>query len=343
MKISGINQMYKHKPDFRNLKNHLMVKEKGSIPIIELLVADEIKEKVLRKKVVNIEDEINFQIKMGYDYINISTGILKPTKTLGQMEGNQNNKWAEEKKGEIYLHETFTKYSWPEYRDFDYIEYKEAAKFLPENMKIIGQGGKIFTATWMLMGFNNFSILIHDDINLVKKVIERVGEIQYEVFRQVINMENVEAYWVVDDIAYTEGLMLSREFFANNLFPWYKKMGDICKSKDIAFIFHSDGDLTEILDDLIECGFTALHPIEPKAMNIVSVCKKYNTKLCLLGNIELDLLIRANPKTIEVLVKENIKNISKDGFYIAGSSNSIPKEVPLENYFSMNNTALKSN
>ena len=38
--------MYKHKPDFWNLKNHLMVREKGSIPIIELLIANEIKENV---------------------------------------------------------------------------------------------------------------------------------------------------------------------------------------------------------------------------------------------------------------------------------------------------------
>lgn len=335
--------MYKHKPDFRNLKNLLMVKEKKFIPIIEVLVADEIKEKVLGRKALDIKDEIDFQIEMGYDYINISVGILKPTKTLAQMEGNQNNKWAQEKKGEIYSYKTFNQYPWPEYKDFNYTEYKKAAKYLPDNMKIIGQGGKIFTATWMLMGFNNFSILLHDDFCLVRKVIEKVGRIQYEVFRQVINIENVEAYWVVDDIAYTEGLMLSKDFFTNYLFPWYKKMGDICKKKDIAFIFHSDGDLTEIMDDLIECGFTALHPIEPKAMNIVNVHKKYRDKLCLLGNIDLDLLIRANPKIIEDLVKKNIDIISKDGFYIVGSSNSIPKEVPLGNFFSMNNTALKSN
>jgi uroporphyrinogen decarboxylase len=332
--------MFDKEPDFKNFKNHLMLREKINFPIIELLVADEIKEKISGKRIINIKDEIYFQRKMGYDYINIPSGILKPTKTLDQMKGND-NKWADEDKGDIYSLRTFEEYQWPEAKDINYCDYKSADNYLPENMKIISQGGKIFTATWMLMGFNRFSFLFHDDFNLVKKVIEKVGEIQFEIFKHVIELENVEAYWVVDDIAYTEGLMLGRDFFLNHIFPWYKKMGDICKKKNIAYLFHSDGDLTEILDDLIECGFTALHPIEPKAMDIIEINNKYKEKLCLLGNIDLDLLIRAKPETIKDLVVKNLDGFKNSGFYIVGSSNSIPKEVPIENYIMMNKTALK--
>jgi len=47
--------------------------------------------------------------------------------------------------------------------------------------------------------------------------------------------------------------------------------GDMCRRKDMVFIFHSDGRLWEVLEDLIAIGINALHPIEPKAMDIVEV------------------------------------------------------------------------
>ena len=95
------------------------------------------------------------------------------------------------------------------------------------------------------------------------------------------------------------------------------------------------------MDDLIECGFCVHHPIEPKALNIVEVKNKYKGRLCLMGNIELDTLIRGVPEDIENLVIRNLQNVAKDSFYVGGSSNSIQKEVKIENYLKMNEIFLK--
>ena len=327
------------KPDFKNLKNTLMLKDRKSIPIVELLVEKEIKEKVLGKEILTIEDEIEFQIEAGYDYIGIASGILEPTKTIGKEKDSSKEKWADEDKGLIYSDKTFEKYPWIDPKDFNYSAYKSALKYLSEGMKIIGIGGKIYTSTWMLMGLNNFSISLFENYGLVEKVFNKIGEIQFENFKRVISYEKVEAYWVVDDIAYTEGLMISAKILRDNLFPWYKKMGDICRKNDIAFIYHSDGVLFEVIEDLINCGFTALHPIEPKSMELKELIDKYSDKLCFLGNIELDYLIRKEEKDIEALVKNNIETVAEKGFYAVGSSNSVTKEVKLKNYRIMNKTA----
>ena len=332
----------KKQPDFKNLKNILLCRDRKYVPICELLVEDEIKQKVLSRPVESIRDEVDFCLQSGYDFLGISSGILKPTKTMAQMDDKSGDKWAEEKRGDIYSDKSFEDYPWPDPAGLDYSLYKEASDYMPDNMKIIGMGGKIFTASWMLMGFNYFSISIYDNYSLVKKVLKRVGEIQFDVFKRVLEQPSVEAYWVVDDIAYSTGLMLSKDILDENVFPWYKKMGDICRKKDIPFIFHSDGTLLEVMDTLIECGFTAFHPIEPKAMNIIEVHKKYGGKICLLGNIELDILIRGNTDDAREMVLTNLKNIASDGFYAAGSSNSVIKKVPLENYLSMNKTVLKN-
>ena len=54
-----------------------------------------------------------------------------------------------------------------------------------------------------------------------------------------------------------------------------------------AFVFHSDGYLWEVIDDLIDLGINALHPIEPKAMDIIDVKRHCRGRICIIGNIDL--------------------------------------------------------
>ena len=42
-----------------------------------------------------------------------------------------------------------------------------------------------------------------------------------------------------------------------------------------------DGCLWEVLDDLVALGLNAVHPIEPKAMDIFDLKRRYGKKLAL--------------------------------------------------------------
>jgi uroporphyrinogen decarboxylase len=319
-------------PDFANFKNILMQRGGKHVPICELLIDNSVKEKILGKQVTTIKDEVDFHLKMGYDFVPITAGILKPAQSIGRNI---------ETTGIIAGEKEFLQYDWMKAEDCDYSQFDKASKIIPPNMKIMGIGGKIFTAAWMLVGFNNFCIKLIEEPDFIKKVFGKIGRLQFEVFKKVVENKDVGAYIVSDDIAYSNGVLISAKELRSYLFPWYREMGDICRKKDIAFIYHSDGNTSEVIDDIIECGFCAHHPIEPKALDIVEVKKKYKEGLCLMGNIELDTLIRGVPENIENLVISNLQNVAKDSFYVGGSSNSIQKEVKIENYLKMNETFLK--
>jgi len=324
-----------YKPDFNNLKNILMCRDKRYLPLIELHIDEGFKEKYLLKKSLSLKDEIIFSLEHCQDFILAAKGILKPAKTIGKRTEKNGMSWADEEDGLIRNQADFENYCWMDPNSEDYSIFKKAEKIMPEGMKIIATGGKIFTASWMLMGFNNFCISTIENYGLVKKIFAEVGRIQFEVFKQIVEFDSVGAFAAVDDIAYTEGLMISADILRENLFPWYKKMGEICRKKDIPFIYHSDGRIWEIIDDLLDCGFNAIHPIEPKAMSIKEVNDKYKDMLCLLGNIEMDTLIRGSSQEVKNLVLSNIKNIASDGFYACGSSNTITTPMPVENVKAM--------
>jgi uroporphyrinogen decarboxylase len=192
------------------------------------------------------------------------------------------------------------------------------------------------------MGFETFCYSLADNPALVEAMFEKIGTIQYQVFEAVTKSKTVGAVWVTDDIAYTEGMMVSPAELRQHLFPWFERMGQAATEADLPLIYHSDGRLYPVLDDLVACGFKAIHPIEPKAMDIEDLKEKVGHKLCLIGNVDLSYtLTRGTPQEVEEEVKLRLKTVAPGGGYCLGSSNSIPDYVRVENYNVMRETVLR--
>ena len=227
-------------------------------------------------------------------------------------------------------------FPWPDPNTVDFSYMQEASKCLPEGMKIISGVGGIFTRVWMLLGFENFSLNLYENPTLIKKMYDRIGGIQCQVLRKIVQMKNIGAFWYGDDLAYTEGLMVAPEIYREYLFPWLEELFSIAKECGLPVIMHSDGDVSPLIDDLIGMGLNALHPIEPKAMDITELKQKYRDRLCLFGNIDLaGVLTRGRPQDVTGEVKERIEILAPGGGYGVGSSNSVAYYVPIENYKAM--------
>jgi uroporphyrinogen decarboxylase len=120
--------------------------------------------------------------------------------------------------------------------------------------------------------------------------------------------------------------------------PYYRRVtSKITKP----WIFHSDGDLNPVLDDLIDLGMNGLHPIEPGPMNLSDLKKRYGNRLCLCGHIDVDVLSQGTPKKVDQLVKHAIRDAGEGGGYICGSSNSITYYCQVENVKAMRDAILK--
>jgi uroporphyrinogen decarboxylase len=93
--------------------------------------------------------------------------------------------------------------------------------------------------------------------------------------------------------------------------------------------------LFDVMDKIVGCGVDALHPIEPKAMDLGEVKRRFGDRLCLMGHVDVDLLSRGTTDEVKAMVKKNIDVAAANGGYCVGSSNSIPEYVKYENYIAM--------
>jgi len=335
------------KPDFERYMTALNCEEPDRVPLGEWHVDPLPMENYLGRKIVTLEDQIEFWYTAGFDYITTSSGILEPVRAPEGMTikgeavrteygDGREREWAHEHEGVITNWEAFEKYQWPSVDDFDLSKWDTLDHILPGGMKAILLLGKIYTTVWMFMGAETFFSALEKDEELVSALFEKVGRIQYETFLRVAEHSCVGAVLNPDDIAHNTGLLIHPKYLRKYVFPWYKKIGDVCRDKGIGFIFHSDGDNTEAMDDFIDCGFHAFNPIQPNSMDIEEVKKKWGDKLCIIGNLNLDsTLTLGSPEDVRAEVYERIRTIGPGGGYMVSSSNSITDYVPLENMKAM--------
>ncbi len=239
-------------PNFERLRKVLLCQEPDRVPLVELHIDQEFKESFLGKPVKDISVDVEFWYKAGYDYIYIRAnyeyqmpGRLDPSDPVRLYKGEMQERggWAEEGKGLISNEEEFEKYPWFNSKEIDYSTIDDACRQTPFGMKVISGVGGIFTRVWRIMGFETFSIALFENPKLVEKMFRRIGNIQLGVYKHIVGYENIGAMWYGDDLAYTEGLMVSPAIFRKCLFPYLEEMGNICKKHNLPFIIHSDGNL----------------------------------------------------------------------------------------------------
>ena len=322
-------------PDFNRLRTALYCRQPDRVPLAELWIDAPVKEALLGRHIGNsfvdpdydVEADIDFMYGAGYDYVHVEPRYsfpMKPGLEVPENAGTVVN-WAD-----------FADYRWPTIADVDFRWLDRAIKYLPSGMGIITGTSGIFEAAWRITGFTTFCLLMHDQPDLVAAIMQNVGSLLLEIFKRGADYPRVGAMWISDDIAYASGPMLPPAFYRQHLFPWYRRMADICRQRDMPFLYHSDGLLWKVLPDLIEAGFNAIQPIEPKVMDIVELKRQVGGRLCLIGNIDLGYtLTRGTPAEVEAEVRERIRTVGPGGGYCVGSSNTVTYYVPPENYVAM--------
>ena len=99
---------------------------------------------------------------------------------------------------------------------------------------------------------------------------------------------------------------------------------------------HSDGNLYPKLDDLISMGVDGLHPIEPGAMNLVDVKRRYDDKIFLRGNVDcMHILPYGSEVEVRKEVRRCIDEAAEGGGFILSDSNSMHSNVKTKNILIM--------
>lgn len=177
------------------------------------------------------------------------------------------------------------------------------------------------------MGIEGFAYALTDDPEFVAEVFRRYGQWSAEVHTRLCRM-GFDFIWSGGDIAYKTAPFFSPNVFRERILPGLHPAADAIT---LPWIYHSDGNLTPILDDLLSLGMQGLHPFEPGAMDMMAIKARYAKRLCVVGNLDMDLLIRADANACAHACRALLRTFRSAGGYVLSSSNSLSHGVRPEN------------
>lgn len=186
-------------------------------------------------------------------------------------------------------------------------------------------------STMLSMGLEGFCVMLYDNLPLVEKVLDYYFDWTEAVAERVCRM-GFDVFVTTDDMAFKTAPLFSPEIFRKIILPRYRR---VASKINIPWVVHSDGNLMPILDDLLSLGIAGLHPIEKGAMDMRAMKRDYGDRICLLGNVDLNILSIGTPEEVDQEVRDLIRDIAPGGGYIVSSGNSLASYLRPENVLAM--------
>ena len=178
---------------------------------------------------------------------------------------------------------------------------------------------------------------------LYEAMLDRIFDVLHEYCRRLLDAcgEAMDILCLGDDFATQRGLMISSEHWRRFIKPRLARLFELGKLRGKPVWFHSCGDVTSVLGDLIDVGIDVwetvqLHtlPISPEQLK-----RQYGKHLTFFGGINTQHLPFTSVEAVGVEVERVIRILGRDGGYICGPDHHIKPDVPPANAVALFDTA----
>ena len=143
-----------------------------------------------------------------------------------------------------------------------------------------------------------------------------------------------------DDLGMQENMLISPTTYREILKPIHADLISFIKSKTKAKIFfHSDGDIWDIVPDLVEIGVDILNPIQSGAgrmSDLPALKHQFGDRLTFCGAVDTQRVLPfGTPAEVRAEVKRVIDILAPGGGYMLAAVHTVMNEVPPENILAM--------
>jgi len=206
--------------------------------------------------------------------------------------------------------------------------------FGDDTVQVVESGAGLTEMYWAL-GWDAFSYLSVDEPELLDAWLDARNRAELRRVAAIANSDRIPIALTYDDIAYKNTTLLSPRWLREHWIPRLKKLIDAWHARDVKCLFHSDGNLWGVMDDLVAAGIDGLNPIEVAAGMTVRQARERYPHLFLTGGIDVSYVLpRGTPDDVRAACQENIRATGGIGYFV-GSSTELDWDIPKENILAM--------
>jgi hypothetical protein len=183
----------------------------------------------------------------------------------------------------------------------------------------------IFENSWQPMGFVEFTKLVYQKPDFVKRVVAFHTDF-YLRYLEAILGSGVDVVLGGDDLGQKTGPLMRPELIEKFYGDAYRRVTDLVHRHGKKLLWHSCGNIYPFLDRFVDWGIDGLVTLEPTAgMDLAKVREHVGHKLVLVGNLDVSrLLVHGTREEIEEAVKNAIRGAAQGGGYVLSAAHSHP-------------------
>lgn len=168
--------------------------------------------------------------------------------------------------------------------------------------------GHTFLQLCDIRGYQNLLYDMMDEEPRLWRLIEMLEDFNQRIVDRYIAL-GVDKMSYAEDLGMQHGPMLPRDLFLKYIKPSYRRLMKPAVDKGLIIHMHSDGDIRELADNLIDSGVQIIN-LQDLVNGIDWIAAKYRNKICV--DLDIDrqnVTVFGTPAEIDSLIREEVEKI----------------------------------
>lgn len=193
--------------------------------------------------------------------------------------------------------------------------------------------GSVFEQSWYIRGLEDLMMDMLEAPEIAHFLFDRTAAFQRHAAAEFARA-GADIIIAGDDVAGQHGPLMSlatwREFLKPRLAATVRA---VKAANPCAHVFyHSDGDVSPLIPELIEVGIDILNPIQPECMDPAAIKREYGDRLAFWGTVSVQRTMPfGSPEDVRAEVRTRIRDVGRGGGFILAPAHVLGPETPWEN------------
>ena len=188
-----------------------------------------------------------------------------------------------------------------------------------------------WTKAWELRGMFTLMKDLHTNPRIADVILDRLNHYYIDLADRLLDL-GAEGLRFSEDWGNNKSLFISPEMWRRFFKSRYKRLFDRAKRRGAFVYFHSDGNITPIVGDLVEIGIDILNPVQPECMDQVEVKRRYGDKITIDTGISVQRTLPfGSVDEVREEAKRALRLLAPGGGFIYGTSHYAMYDVPTQN------------
>lgn len=160
------------------------------------------------------------------------------------------------------------RYEWPDPDWYDYTKIPELCERHKDHAVVVcGENCGMTTVLYQginLCGMEKMMENLALNPDFVQRMFEKINGFYFEVNKRIFETAGgeIDIISMGDDFGTQRGLLISPAMLKKFIFPHLKKQFDLAHKYNVKVMFHSCGEIGEIIPDIVALGADIMNPVQ---------------------------------------------------------------------------------